>query len=109
METDFSKVIAAYTGGGIWLFYGGLKDGTYFLMDDYGSVLICNADTSDLDQSTYPDWQEEHKVRELHGEERKEFCINVLNALKREDDYCDRGGITDGEIKYYKHYMMKEM
>ena len=51
---------AVYTGGGIWVFYGELEDGNFFLTDNDGYVALVDSDPSDFDESLYYDWQEEH-------------------------------------------------
>ena len=105
---NFKSINAIYTGGNIWLFYGELNNETYFLMDDYGYVLILDSDPSDLDESLYPEWQEKHKIKDLYNQERKDFCLKVLNLLMKNDSCCNRNGITDSEIEYYKIYMMED-
>ena len=98
---------AVYTGGNIWLFYGQLKNGNYFLTDDYGATLYLDADPSDLDESTYTEWQDEHKIKELFGKERLDFCDALIAYLLKADS-MHRGGITDSELKGYKDYFKEE-
>jgi len=77
-----TKAKAVYTGGNIWLFYGSIDDGTYFLVDDDGAVRICNADFDDMDETLMPEWQEEHLVRDIEDEEeRMAFCNEMLDQL----------------------------
>lgn len=99
------NVHAVYTGGGIWLFYGEMTDGKFFLTDDDGNTLILNDSPEDFDESLYPDWQEKHLFKELRGETRVRFCLNMLKWLSKpgRDDY--RGGISDQEIRHYESYM----
>lgn len=96
---------AVYTGGGIWLFYGEMTGGKFFLTDDDGNTLILNDSPEDFDESLYPDWQEKHLFKELRGETRVRFCLNMLKWLSKpgRDDY--RGGISDQEIRHYESYM----
>lgn len=50
---------ATYTGGGIYVFTGELKDGTWFLFSNSDEVItLLNEDPSDLDESLYWEWQE---------------------------------------------------
>ena len=99
------NVHAVYTGGGIWLFYGEMTGGKFFLTDDDGNTLILNDSPEDFDESLYPDWQEKHLFKELRGETRVRFCLNMLKWLSKpgRDDY--RGGISDQEIRHYESYM----
>lgn len=93
---------AIYTGGNIWLFHGTLEDGNWFLMDDVGIVLICDADPAeDFDESLMPDWQEKHGILELadNRQERIDFCNAVLDYLESHPE--NRGGMTDAEIDGY--------
>jgi hypothetical protein len=102
------NVHAVYTGGGVWLFYGEMTGGKFFLTDDYGDTLILNDSPENFDESLYPEWQEKHLFKELRGETRERFCLNMLRWLSKpgRDDY--RGGITDREIDFYKNYMQGE-
>lgn len=102
------EAYAVYTGGNIWLFYGTLDNGNYFLTDDYGATLILNADPSDLDESTFPEWQQEHLVTELQGNERIGFCFLLCGYLL-EADADHRGGINDNEIYAYYTYFKEAM
>ena len=106
---EIKNVNAVYTGGNIWLFYGQLEDGNYFLTDDFGATLILDTNPSNLDESTYQEWQDEHLVRELEGEEREQFCSEMLNILKSYPYGSEeKGGITDSEIDAYKDFMTGE-
>ena len=97
---------AVYTGGNIWLFYGKLDDNTYFLTDDNGWTQILNADPSDLEESTYEAWQLQHLVREIIGEERIQFCNELLDYI------CDNpghdGGMTEQEIGAYRTWFKSD-
>lgn len=95
------EVKAIYTGGNIWLFYGSLCDGSFFLTDDYGCTLILDASPEDLDESLYVEWQEEHTIKELEDAERIGFCKKMLEKLKKESPE-NQGGFT--EYDYYKNY-----
>lgn len=97
---------AIYTGGGIWLFYGKLSDGNYFLTDDNGWTQILNADPSNLDESTYSEWQEEHLIKELRNTERKLFCEQLLDWLSANPYHC--GGMTEEEIEVYRNWFMSD-
>ena len=93
---------AVYTGGGIWLFYGALDDGTFYLVDDNGSPRITDAPWDDFDTTLYEDWQMEHLVRDIEDEdERIIFCKEMLGVLEKEDDE-HKGGFTD--FYHYKEW-----
>lgn len=101
------EAFAVYTGGNIWLFYGQLKDGNYFLTDDNGCTQILNADPSDFDESLYEEWQQEHLVRELEHEERIKFCNELLDWIFAHPD--NDGGITEQEIEAYRTWFESEV
>lgn len=106
-STSYIKeAFAAYTGGGIWLFYGQLKNGNWFLTDDFGATLILDADPSDLDESTYQEWQDEHKIKELSGKELEKFDDALLDKLLSypSNDYKHTGGMNSTEIDAYRKY-----
>ena len=100
------KATAVYTGGGIWLFYGKIKNGNYFLMDDNGYVVILNKNPKNLDESTYEEWQKLHMVEELVGEKRIKFANKVLDYLI--DNPKHRGGMVKEEIEIYREWVIKE-
>ena len=100
-------VKAVYTGGNIWLFYGALNNGMYYLVDDYGSVRITDAPWDDLDTTLYVEWQEEHLVKDIEDEtERVMFCNEMLNTLKDESDES-KGGFT--EFDTYKKWFAEPL
>ena len=100
---------AVYTGGNIWLFYGKVADGVFFLTDDYGCTILLNESPENFDVSLYAEWQEEHKIRELFGSERVDFCNSLLSWLEKKATKRQRGGITNEEIDYYRNYMRNEI
>lgn len=103
-KDPFKSVVAAYTGGGIWLFYGELKDGNYFLVNNDGFVLILDESPANFDESLYEGWQQAHLVEELTEEKRVTFCDNLADRLLRRVDGDDFGGLSDSDIKEYKKY-----
>ena len=104
--SDIKEAFAVYTGGNIWLFYGKLKDGTWFLTDDNGATLILDADASDLEESTFQEWQDEHKIKELSGKELEKFDDALLDKLLSypSNDYKHTGGMNSTEIDAYRNY-----
>ena len=97
---------AVYTGGNIWLFYGSLQNGNYFLTDDNGWTLILNADPSNLDESTYCEWQDAHIIDELQHEERIKFCDQLLDWIYSNPDHD--GGMTEHEIEVYRSWFRSD-
>lgn len=106
-KSTIKNAYAVYTGGNIWLFYGELQDGNYFLTDDFGATRILNADPADLDESLYEDWQQEHLVKDLDGGDRTDFCEDLIDWLKNADEE-NRGGITDSELDGYRSYFKED-
>lgn len=100
------EAFAIYTGGGIWLFYGKLDNGNYFLTNDIGWTQILNADPSCSEESAYYEWQQEHLVEELTGDKRKDFCNNLANYLRANP--CNCNGMTKHEIEVYRCWFLKE-
>ena len=97
------KAWAVYTGGNIWLFYGKLQDGTYFLTDDYGSTQILDSDPSDFDVTLYQEWQDEHRLELLESEKRLSFCDSLCDYLQTASKE-ERGGISSEELDGYREY-----
>lgn len=100
INREIVQADAVYTGGSIWLFYGKLNDGSYFLTDDDGWTQILDSDPSDFDVTLYTDWQEEHCILTLHNAERIQFCNDLLDWLKENPDHCN--GMTEEEICVYR-------
>jgi len=87
-NAKITKVEFEYTGGGIWLFYGNLSDGTFFLADgDMLDVRIINADPSrNEEECWFAEWQEEHLVRDLDTEkEGPKFFKKIFKWLRAND------------------------
>ena len=84
-----------YTGGSIYVYTGKLKDGNYFIADDGWmeddyrafSIRIVNADPDNVDDpnqddiAMFPEWQEEHLVKDLEGKEAKQFTKQILEWI----------------------------
>ena len=98
-------VQAVYTGGNIWLFYGALTDGTFFLVDDYGAVRITRKPWDNLYESLQIEWQEdkENFVKDITDEqERTAFCRMMLRKLRQESTE-QQGGFYEYE-SYMKYF-----
>lgn len=78
MKAEIKNATATYTGGGIYIYYGQLQDGTFFRAGDCEDFIeICNADTSKED-ADYCEFYEVHRVKTLNGEEYKAFWNEML-------------------------------
>lgn len=69
---------AIYTGGGIYIYYGQLEDGSYFrACDEWQSISICDADTS-TENADFEEFYHEHEIDELQFNSYEEFFNNML-------------------------------
>ena len=93
---------AVYTGGGIWIFWGELEDGHYFLTAHEGWTVILTESPEDFDESLYEEWQEAHKVKDLADEELISFQKELLEKIEKND--YNGGALDSYEINYYKWY-----
>lgn len=88
MKKDKIKILSAeavYTGGGIYIFYGKLSDGTFFrTCDDWEWIEICNSDTS-VDDADYEEFYDEYRVKTLNGKQYEKFWNTMLKKIIRED------------------------
>ena len=91
-------VSPCYSGGGWYLFWGALSDGTYFMGDHpYWDLRIVDSDpraTDDGDEikAMFPDWQEAHLVKDVDSDKTKAFYKEVFNwVLKNNpnDSFCN--------------------
>ena len=71
------NVVSYPTGGGFEVFFGTNDNGEFFMAaTDWGyeDVLILDTDADAAgDDAFFEEWQNEHLVRELTGDEAKEF------------------------------------
>ena len=104
-----NEAFAAYTGGGIWIFYGSLTDGTWFLLDNEGWMQILNETPEDFDVSLWEEWQKKHLIREPKGDERIALCNEVLDYLASCIDDVHGGGISKQEIEWYRWYFCRRV
>ena len=60
----FERANACYTGGNIYVYYGKLEDGRYFLADDDGEMMLTETDPETcFDDVFYWEWQTEHGIQ----------------------------------------------
>lgn len=60
---EFKKANAEYTGGNIYVYYGQLEDGRYFLADDDGEMMLTYTDPVPcFEDAMYWEWQCEHGI-----------------------------------------------
>ena len=58
------KANAEYTGGGIYVYWGQLEDGKYFLADDDGEMMLTETDPESCWEDVwYWEWQCEHGIQ----------------------------------------------
>ncbi len=91
MKHKIETATACYTGGGIYIYYGQLESGLYFLAcDECEAISICDADTS-TEEAQYPEWQEQHTVEELMGENFECFwnamLLHIINGGLSYDEW----------------------
>lgn len=97
----FKRVVTDYTGGGIWLFWGQLRSGEYFLTDDHGATLILNEEPG-TDESLFEEWQKAHLIRELDGEELKDFLRSLLEYVGNPRSFTSGTIFTDTNVDKYR-------
>ena len=85
MEIKYAN--AEFTGGNIYVYTGQFTDGTWFIAGDLiaNNVMVMDADPeANWEDAWYPDWQEEHLIRETGEEEGTPLLLAILkNALER--------------------------
>lgn len=97
-----AKVIyatATYTGGGIYQYNGKFENGNYFLcFTDWEEYMMeLDADPEEnFEESGYPDWQEEHTVRELPVMESYETLMDAFDWILKNKP---RGNYSDYDIE----------
>lgn len=83
---------AIYTGGGIYIYYGELTDGTYFrTCDMWECIEICNANTGS-DEADYEEFYEEHSLRSITDKEYVVFFNDMIRWIlenKPEGNYSE--------------------
>lgn len=72
---------ACYTGGSIYVFYGELENGNYFMFDSFYEFIEVFDTEIDLEESFYSEWMDEHRVTTLTGEEAFKLCEAALNWI----------------------------
>ena len=75
---------AEYSGGGIYIYYGTLEDGNYFLTDDdsIDYVQLLDTDPSKVfEESLYEEWQSTHRYGDYSGQKAKDFLKDVLSWI----------------------------
>lgn len=99
----FAKVINVspqYTGGGIYIYWGELSDGTYFMAETpYWDLRIVDEDPrytynpeySDFD-ADQPRWQEDHLIQDVDSTKTQDFFDDMFTWIlknKPDDDFCN--------------------
>ena len=90
-----SNVKSEYTGGNIWVFWGSLGNGKYFMTDSANEwIYIVDADpdsAEDLEAWEY-DWQQEHIIDEFESDE---FYREVLKQAIKNNPNADIKWLLD--------------
>jgi len=84
------SVTPEYTGGGIYVFLGAFTDGTFFIADsDNYDVRIVNENPEptfwddDGTGAAFPEWQNNHLVKDLDIPEKYSFMLKALKWIKK--------------------------
>lgn len=87
MTYQIETATAIYTGGGIYIYRGKLKNGLYFSScDTWESIVFCNADTY-TDEADFMEFYDQHQVEEITGKEYELFFNKMLKwIIKNEPD-----------------------
>lgn len=104
-EYAINTVEAEYTGGGIWFFYGKLKNGRDYLVEDNGWTVIVDTDPRLIDSEdlTY-EWIDEHKIQELTGQEGVKFRMAMLDLIESDNKF----GFEEWDMEHYRREFRKE-
>lgn len=100
-----------YTGGGIYVFFGELADGTFFMTDGYEyDTRIVNEDPTKVEDggAWYAEWQEEHLVRDIDTEKQgPSFMLKVIEWLRKNNEYANKDADIDYIEEDAKQYVGK--
>lgn len=78
---EIKTATAIYTGGGIYIYYGQLENGSYFRTGDGDLYMsICDSDTS-VDDADYIEFYEEHEIDDLQGYDFEYFFNNMIQWI----------------------------
>ena len=93
-----ANATAWYTGGGIYIYTGETTSGDYFMTNDEAEdyVGFYNADTANLDESDYEDWQIAHRIGEYEGQDARDFTRKILEWIITNKPY---GNYATGELE----------
>ena len=84
---DVERIGRIYTGGGIYMYAGKLKDGRYFFGDSEGCAEITTEDLSAMDDLwetvSDPEWYEAHETKAT-GIRLTELWDKLPDDIKRE-------------------------
>ena len=83
---DFGKITfanACYTGGGVYIYYGNLSDGTFFrTYTDCGFIEIVDVNASvENDEADYVEFYEKHRIGTLINREYSSFFNEILRFI----------------------------
>ena len=96
-----------YTGENIWLFYGKLEDGNYFLAEDHVAWVLDTNPSDGFEEIQFEKWKEDHMVRTLEEAERLDFCEKMLDWILAHPEHG--GGITKKDVEIRKEQFEEDM
>lgn len=100
-----TSVTPMYTGGSIYIYWGAFSDGTYFMScDDYWDLRIVNEDprnthNGDYFEADYPDWQEEHLIKDIPNYQTQDFFNEMYDWILANNP---EGNYNSGDIEERK-------
>ena len=107
LEQWISSVTAEYTGGGINIYYGQTKDGTFFraVDTDYYYVRFLDTDPSKAgEEADFEYWLKDHTIEEFCDTEET-FEWFILMYIRLGKDYCVDPKSKISELVEYREYL----
>ena len=97
MKREIKNATAIYTGGGLYIFYGQLTDGSWFrAYDEWECIEICDSDTS-VEEADYYEFYEEHRIDTMVNEEYETFWNEMLLWIIHN---APKGNYLVGDLEY---------
>lgn len=84
LHSPIKNATAVCSGGGIYIYYGRLGDGTYFMADDacYEYVGVYNQDPYEhIEESSYETWQKDHIISWHTDDGARQFFKDILSWI----------------------------
>lgn len=102
---------AIYTGGNIYLFYGKLRNGNYYIATSDFDVRIVSQNPLEYDKydffvSDNVEWQEQYLVEDLSENDARLFCKDLIKRIITIG--CNFSGISNYLISDIEHIYSEE-